>query len=68
MICRHCGDTLPDDVPSTVASCHTYCSWRARERGDMLPADEADDLTLFTGLCALSVAIRDGLPELPDVP
>jgi hypothetical protein len=34
----------------------------------MLPADEADDLTLYSGLCALAVAFRDGLPRLPEVP
>jgi hypothetical protein len=34
----------------------------------MLPADEADDLTLYGGLCALAVAFRDGLPRLPEVP
>jgi hypothetical protein len=33
----------------------------------LLPAGEADDRTVFADLCALLVAIRDGLPELPDL-
>jgi hypothetical protein len=66
--CRHCDDELPSDVPPHVISCKGYADWRARLKGDMLPADEADDLTLYGGLGALAVALGDGLPRLPDVP
>jgi hypothetical protein len=68
MICRHCGDTLPDDAPATATSCKAYCDWLARLRGDMLSASEGGILTLYPFVCALDVAIRDGLEELPDVP
>jgi hypothetical protein len=67
MLCRHCGDELPVDCPASVTSCRAYADWRARERGDMLPADEADSLMLFAGLCSLGVALRDGLDVLPDL-
>jgi hypothetical protein len=33
----------------------------------MLTEDEARSLTVFWGLCALGVAIRDGLESLPEV-
>jgi hypothetical protein len=33
----------------------------------MLPAGEADMLTVFSGLCAFDVALRDGLGMLPDL-
>ena len=66
--CRHCCDTLPDGAPSAITSCRADSSRRARVRGDMLPAYETDELTLCAGMCALTVAIRYGLPELPNVP
>ncbi len=65
--CRHCNDPLPDDAPPEATSCKQYARWRARQRGDMLPEDECDDLTLLGGLCALLVALREGLPRLPDL-
>jgi hypothetical protein len=65
--CRHCGDDLPEDCPATVTSCKSYADWRARQRGDMLPADEADALALYAGLCAFDVALRDGLEMLPEL-
>jgi hypothetical protein len=65
---RNSDDELPDDCPAGITSCRGYCDWRARQAGDMLPAALAVDLTLFAGYCALQVAIRRGLPELPDVP
>jgi hypothetical protein len=67
MNCRHCGHDLPPDCPATVTSCKGYCDWLAQKRGDMLTADEADVLTLFAGLCALSVAIRDGVEIIPEL-
>jgi hypothetical protein len=67
MLCRHCGDDLPDDAPATVTSCRAYCAWFARRRGDTLTTLEADSLTLWPMYCALDVALRDGLPELPDL-
>jgi hypothetical protein len=67
MLCRHCGDELPVDCPITVTSCRSYADWRTRERGDLLPAEEADALTLFATLCPLGVALRDGLDMLPDL-
>jgi hypothetical protein len=33
----------------------------------MLPAEDADALGLFAGLCSLDVAIRDGLELLPEL-
>ena len=66
--CRHCHDELPDGCPADVTSCRAYADWRARQQGDLLTAAEADDLTLCAGLCALSVALRDGLAEVPDLP
>jgi hypothetical protein len=33
----------------------------------MLPAWKADMLTVFAGLCALDVAMRDGLELLPEL-
>jgi hypothetical protein len=66
--CRHCGDDLPEDSPASVTSCRGYADWRARQMGDMLPAEEADMLGLFAGLCALDVATRDGLEMLPELP
>jgi hypothetical protein len=33
----------------------------------MLPENAAFDLTLMKGLCALDVAIRDGLEMLPEL-
>jgi hypothetical protein len=65
--CRHCGDDLPGDAPPGVTSCKGYADWRDREAGDMLPADEADALTLLAFYCAFTVSIRDGLAELPDL-
>jgi len=67
MRCRHCGDALPDDAPPSVTSCRSYANWKASQRGDMLHADEADALTLLGVFCALDVALRDGLPQLPDL-
>jgi hypothetical protein len=66
--CRHCHDGLPADCPADVTSCRAYSDWRARRQGDLLAAAEADDLTLYAGLCALAVATRDGLADLPDLP
>jgi hypothetical protein len=66
--CRHCHDGLPADCPADVTSCRAYADWRARRRGDLLDGREASDLTLFAGLCALAVALRDGLAEVPDLP
>jgi hypothetical protein len=43
----------PDQLPRLA-------DWRARRRGDMLGAAEANDLTLYAGLCALSVGLRGG--------
>jgi hypothetical protein len=65
--CHHCGDELPEDCPATLTSCKAYCDWRARQRGDMLPADEADMLGLYAGLCRLDVGLRDGLERLPEL-
>jgi hypothetical protein len=67
MTCRHCGDELPDDCPPDVSSCKGYADWYAKSKGDMLPSDEADALTVWAGLCAMLVALDDGLPELPDL-
>lgn len=63
--CRHCEDELPDDCPLDVTSCRSYSNWKARQLGDILTEDEARDLTLFWGLCAMDVAIRDGVELLP---
>ncbi len=63
--CRHCEDELPSDCPADVTSCRSYCNWKARSEGDMLPAWKAEILTVFAGLCALDVAVRDGLDSLP---
>jgi hypothetical protein len=65
--CRHCHDGLPANAPLHVTSCRAYGDWRARRKGDSLGAAEADDLTLYAGLCALYVSLRDGLQELPDL-
>jgi hypothetical protein len=54
MRCRHCDDPLPDDAPPAVTSCRSYANWKARQRGDMLQADDA-------------LTFRDGLPQLPDL-
>jgi len=62
--CRYCGDKLPD-VPGNVTSCLEWARHEARQRGDMLPADQADRLTILPVLCGLQVALRDGLEELP---
>jgi hypothetical protein len=62
--CRYCRDDLPD-APAAVTSCWEWARYQARERGDMLTADEADSLTILPVLCGLDVAIRDGLEELP---
>jgi hypothetical protein len=55
------------DAPADVSSCKGYANWQAHQLGDMLPADKADDLTLLGGLCSLLVALREGLPRLPDL-
>jgi hypothetical protein len=65
--CRHCGDELPEDCPATLTSCKAYCDWKARQRGDMQPADEADALALYAGLCRFYVALRDDLEMLPEL-
>jgi hypothetical protein len=36
--------------------------------GDLLPAEEADMLTVWVGLCRLDVALRDGLEMMPELP
>jgi hypothetical protein len=66
--CRHCHDDLPADCPPDLTSCRAYADWRSRSKGDLLPGDEADDLMLYAGLCALSVMFRDGLEQMPDLP
>jgi len=66
--CRHCHDDLPADCPPDLTSCRAYADWRARKKGDLLPGAEANDLTLYAGFCEMSVAIRDGLKEMPDLP
>jgi hypothetical protein len=66
--CRHCGDDLPGDAPPGLTSCRQYADWRARTAGDTLAEDVAHRLMLLAHYCALSVALRDGLAELPDVP
>ncbi len=66
-VCRHCGDTLPDDSPPDLTSCRAYADWQAKRRGDMLSEDEAGALTLLAFYCALDVAIRDGLKEVPEL-
>jgi hypothetical protein len=66
--CRHCHDDRPADCPADVPSCKGYADWRARRQGDLLGEREAEDLTLYAGLCARSVALRDGLVEVPDLP
>jgi hypothetical protein len=65
--CRHCEDELPEDCPAGVTSCASYCNWKAGQRGDMLPENEARALELWKGLCALDVAIRNGLELLPEL-
>jgi hypothetical protein len=67
MNCRQCDDPLPADCPPIVTTCKGYANWRAHQRGDMLTEAEAIDLTLLKGLCALDVAIRDGLELLPEL-
>ena len=67
MNCRHCQDELPADCPPGVTSCRSHADWRARQCGDMLPADEADALTLLAGLCVMDVALPDGLDVLPEL-
>jgi hypothetical protein len=67
MTCRHCGDALPDNAPPSITSCTAYADWRARQVGDILPEGEAAMLAVFKGLCALDVAIRDGLELLPEL-
>lgn len=64
--CRHCDDELPDDCPADLTNCRSYCNWRTQERGNMLTEDEARDFELFTGLCDLDVACRNGL-KLPEL-
>jgi len=63
--CRHCGDELPEDCPTNATSCIAYADWRARQLGDMLDEETAKALTLFKFYCAFTVALRDGLEELP---
>jgi hypothetical protein len=66
--CRHCGYELPADAPPGVTSCTGYADWLARQLGDRLPENQAHVLTLDATLCALTVALREGRDELPDVP
>jgi hypothetical protein len=68
MYCRHCGEELPADCPAGVTSCRGYLDGRARRKRDLLPAEEADALTLLAGRCALDVALRDGLDQVPRLP
>ena len=42
--------------------------WRAKQRGDVLPAGAVDMLTVWAGLCALDCAIWDGQEMLPELP
>jgi hypothetical protein len=65
--CRHCHDDLPADSPPHVTSCRQYADWRARRAGDALPPEEADAVTVYAGLCAVQVGLRQALAELPDV-
>lgn len=62
--CFRCGDDLPCDAPPGVATCRQYATAVARARGDMLTEEMAHDLTLYAGLCAIDVAIRDGDEEV----
>lgn len=66
MLCRYCGDVL-DDAPPGVDTCRKWCAWQARERGDMLTEVEAIRLQMFAFLCALDVAITQGLELLPEL-
>lgn len=34
ILCRHCGEDLPDDCPEGVTSCRGYCDWKARRAGE----------------------------------
>jgi hypothetical protein len=65
--CRHCGDDIPDDAPADVTSCRAYADWRARQAGDMLTDRQFADLTLYRGLCQLTLAFRHRLPTLPEL-
>jgi hypothetical protein len=67
MTCRYCGDPLPADCPLGVTCCRAYAYWLARQRGDMLRADETDALRLWAGLCAVDVVLRDELEVLPEL-
>ena len=58
---------LPDDCPADVTSCRAYAEWKAKQKGDMLTADEAAMLGLFAGLYELDVACRDGLDLPPEL-
>ena len=48
-------------------TCRKRCAWHARKRGDMLTELEAKSLELSAFLCALDVALRDGLELVSDL-
>jgi hypothetical protein len=60
MLCTICSDTLPD--PFTT--CRQWCDSKARERGDLLTLEEADDLMPFRGLCRVLEAIETGAERI----
>jgi hypothetical protein len=43
-----------------VTTCSEWAAWRAAVAGDVLPAEEADALTLYGGLCRLGAALATG--------
>jgi hypothetical protein len=61
---ERCLDPLPDDAPPMLRTCREYADWRAKQAGDMLPADEANLLLLFRLWCGLDEALRQGREEI----
>jgi hypothetical protein len=57
-LCRHCGDTLPEDAPNNVTSCRGYCRWLARLCGDTLTENKVNTPMLLAHFCALRVILR----------
>jgi hypothetical protein len=63
-VCTRCHDPLPDDSPATLQTCREYADRRARQAGDLLPADAADLLMLMWLWCGLDEALREGWEEI----
>jgi hypothetical protein len=58
--CQRCGDILA----GPYRTCRDYADALARQWGDLLTADQADQLLLLRLLCRISEALQTGAEEI----